>query len=218
MNKKSNNILMGVVLFVCFVIYTVLIKVVDVQAIGPEGSSVGLASINSVFVRVFPFNATWYSITEYLGYIAIGVCLGFGLLGLFQLIKGKSLKTVDKELWLLAGFYVVVIAFYALFEVVEINYRPVILEEGLEASYPSSHTVLAICVFLSAVYEFESYLLKSKVVKNLLQTLFIVLALLTVIGRMLAGVHWFTDIIGGLILSLSLVVIFTGLRNRLLQK
>lgn len=218
MNKKSNNILMGAVLFACFVIYTVLIKVVDVQAIGPEGSSVGLASINSVFARFFSFNATWYSITEYLGYIAIGVCLGFGLLGLFQLIKGKSLKAVDKELWLLAGFYVVVIAFYALFEIVEINYRPVILEEGLEASYPSSHTVLAICVFLSAVYEFESYLLKSKVVKNLLQALFIVFALLTVIGRMLAGVHWFTDIIGGLILSLSLVVIFTGLRNRLLQK
>lgn len=218
MNKKSNNILMGAVLFVCFVIYTVLIKVVDVQAIGPEGSSVGLASLNAVFARFFPFNATWYSITEYLGYIAIGVCLGFGLLGLFQLIKGKSLKAVDKELWLLAGFYVVVIAFYALFEIVEINYRPVILEEGLEASYPSSHTVLAICVFLSAVYEFESYLLKSKVVKNLLQALFIVLALLTVIGRMLAGVHWFTDIIGGLILSLSLVVIFTGLRNRLFQK
>lgn len=205
MNRK--NYIKTAILFCIFVVYTLVVKFVAVGP-GTEGTDLGLCSFNQSIAKVVPFNNTWYQITEYLGYAALGVCAGFALFGLFQLIKGKSLKAVDKEIWVLAGFYVVVIAFYALFEVIVINYRPVILDEGLEASYPSSHTVLAACVFISAFILFEKYLVKNKVVKGLAQAVCIVAAVFTVCGRFISGVHWATDIIGGMILSAALLMGF----------
>ena len=183
MNRK--NYIKTAILFCIFVVYTLVVKFVAVGP-GTEGTDLGLCTFNQSIAKVVPFNNTWYQITEYLGYAALGVCAGFALFGLFQLIKGKSLKAVDKEIWVLAGFYVVVIAFYALFEVIVINYRPVILDEGLEASYPSSHTVLAACVFISAFILFEKYIVKNKVVKGLAQAACIVAAVFTVCGRFIS--------------------------------
>lgn len=218
MNTKSKEkFISAAVSFALFVIYTVLAKVVDVAAIGPENTEVGFASINGAVAKLFPYNNGWYELTEWLGYIALGVCLGFALFGFMQLVKGKSLKAVDKEIWVLAGFYVVVIGFYALFEKIELNYRPVILEEGLEASYPSSHTVLALCVFVSAIYEFDKYI-KDKKLNALLMGLFIAAAVITVIGRLMAGVHWVSDIIGGLLLSVSLLILFQAVNLKLQEK
>lgn len=218
MNTKSKEkFVSAAVSFALFVIYTVLAKVVDVQAIGPENTEVGFASVNGAVAKLFPYNNTWYELTEWLGYIALGVCLGFALFGLMQLVKGKSLKAVDKEIWVLAGFYAVVIFFYALFEKVELNYRPVILDEGLEASYPSSHTVLALCVFISAIYEFNKYI-KNKNLNAIFMALSIAAAVITVIGRLMAGVHWVSDIIGGLLLSVSLLILFQAVNLKLQEK
>lgn len=212
MNKK--NYIKTLILFCIFAVYTLVVKFVAVGP-GTEGTDLGLCSFNQSIAKVVPFNNTWYQITEYLGYAALGVCVGFALFGLLQLIKGKSFKAVDKEIWVLAGFYVVVIAFYALFEVLIINYRPVILDEGLEASYPSSHTVLAACVFISACILFEKYLVKNKTVKGLAQAVCIVAAVFTVCGRFISGVHWATDIIGGMILSAALLMGFwTALNHK----
>lgn len=205
MNKVSKKFLfLSVFLFAIFAVYTVLIKTIDV-GIAENTAEIGFSSVNFAVADVFTFNEFWYTLSEYLGYISLGVCVAFALVGLFQLIKVKSIKSVNKDIWVLAGFYVVVIGFYALFEVLEVNYRPVILDEGLEASYPSSHTVLAVCVLASAVIEFEKYFLQKKVLKNVLQASCIVLAALTVVARMLSGVHWITDIVGGLLLSAALV-------------
>ena len=205
MDKK--NCFKTALLFCIFVVYTLVVKFVAVGP-GTEGTDLGLCTFNKQVASVLPFNNTWYQITEYLGYAAIGVCLGFAFFGLLQLIKGKSLKAVDKEIWVLAVFYVVVIAFYALFEKLIINYRPVILDEGLEASYPSSHTVLAACVFVSACILFEKYLVKNKTVKAVAQVVCILAAVCTICGRLLSGVHWVTDIVGGMILSAALLMGF----------
>lgn len=210
MIKNKSKTITGAVLFVIFVIYTALVKFVDVSQIGPEGSSVGFSLINKAALDVFAYNNFWYELTDWTGYIALGVCLGFAMFGFLQLVKRKSLKKVDCDIWILAGFYVVVLAFYALFEVIVINYRPVILEEGLEASYPSSHTVLATCVFASACFMVERYFSKKSVLKKILQFAFILLAAATIIGRMLSGVHWISDIFGGLILSFALLFVFFG--------
>ena len=207
MDKNKSNCFKTAVLFCIFVIYTFVVKFVAVGP-GTEGTDLGLCDFNQKIASVVPFNKLWYDVSEYLGFAALGVCLGFALFGLLQLIKGKSLKAVDKEIWVTGGFYVVVIAFYALFEVVVINYRPVILDEGLEASYPSSHTVLALCVFVSAFILFEKYLAKNKVVKGLAQAVCIIAAVFTVCGRFFSGVHWATDIIGGMILSAALLMGF----------
>lgn len=211
MKKEDKRlIVMPILQFLLFVFFTLLVRTINVMPVGPEGSSVGFASVNSVFAGVFSFNPVFYEISELLGYMAIGVCLGFALFGAYMLIKGKSIKAVDKEIWILAGFYVVVMAFYALFEKVVINYRPVILEEGLEASYPSSHTMLAVCVFVSAVYEFEIYMASKPILKNVCTAIAIAAAAITVITRTFSGVHWISDIIGGLLLSFALLSAFVS--------
>jgi len=203
MDKTKKRYFKTALLFCIFVVYTFVVKFVDVGP-GTEGTDLGLCTINKKIASVLPFNKFWYDLSEYLGYAALGVCFGFALFGLFQLIKGKSLKAVDKEIWVLAGFYVVVMAFYALFEVLVINYRPVILDEGLEASYPSSHTVLAACVYISALFMFKKYI-KNKTLLACLQILCILATLFTICGRFFSGVHWTSDIVGGLLLSAALL-------------
>lgn len=204
MKKKINPFIYSIIAFAMFIAATLWIKFYDVQPIGPEGSSVGCASLNGAIARMIKVNEPLYKITEYLGYAAILIMGIFACVGLFQLIKGKSLKSVDNRLYVLAAFYAMMIGFYVLFEVVIINYRPVILDEGLEASYPSSHTMLSLCVFLSALGQIR-YLIKKEFIKDFLIQLLRVAAVFTVIGRLFSGVHWITDIIGGIILSLALL-------------
>lgn len=206
MDKNKKNLFKTILLFCIFAVYTMVVKFVDVGK-GQEGTDLGLSTVNRAVERHLPFNNFWYTLTEYLGYIALGVCLAFALLGLMQLITRKSLKKVDKEIWVLAGFYVVVMAFYALFEKLVINYRPVILDEGLEPSYPSSHTVLAACVFISAFIVNHKYI-RHKLTRTIVNVLMIVFAVFTICGRFISGVHWATDIVGGMLLSAALLMGF----------
>ena len=209
MKTKKTNLITTIIMFVIFVIFTILIKTVDVAAIGPEGTSVGFSQLNGLFHKNFDFNETFYKLSEVLGILALLVCGIFGCVGLLQLIKRKSLKKVDKDIWVLAGFYVVVLACYVLFEKVVINYRPIILDEGLEASYPSSHTILSLCVFASAAYIIERYV-SQKTLRTILGVASIVLSVVTVIFRTISGVHWLTDIIGGVLLSFALLNLFVA--------
>lgn len=202
MNKKTARALL---LSAVFVIFTVLVKRVDVRMIGPEESSVGFGTLNGVIANWLGFRYSWYMISEIAGYVALLVIGLYGLMGLLQLIKRKNLFKVDKDILVLGGFYVVVGIFYVLFNKLVVNYRPVILEEALEASYPSSHTMLAVSAFLSAV---RMELKGSKGKTGLFVYCLWVLAAVLVISRFMSGVHWATDILGGLLLSGALLTWF----------
>lgn len=207
-SQTKSNVIITACLFLVFIIFTIVVKYVDVKAVGPLQSEVGLASINLAVFKVFGTSKVMYDITEILGYLTFIVIAFFAGLGLYQLIKYKSIKKVDYKILVLGGFYVVVLIFYALFEIVIVNYRPVLVEGGLEASYPSSHTMLSVCVISSAMI-IASEMLSGK--KGLSITVVIIgyaLILLTVIGRLLSGVHWFTDIFGGVLLSFALIMLF----------
>lgn len=202
MNKKTARALL---LSAVFVIFTVLVKRVDVRMIGPEESSVGFGTLNGVIANWLGFRYSWYMISEIAGYVALLVIGLYGLMGFLQLIKRKNLFKVDKDILVLGGFYVVVGIFYVLFNKLVVNYRPVILEEALEASYPSSHTMLAVSAFLSAV---RMELKGSKGKTGLFVYCLWVLAAVLVISRFMSGVHWATDILGGLLLSGALLTWF----------
>lgn len=207
-SQTKSDIIITACLFLVFIIFTIIVKYVDVKAVGPLQSEVGLASINLAVFKVFGTSKVMYDITEILGYLTFIVIAFFAGFGLYQLIKYKSIKKVDYKILVLGGFYVVVLIFYALFEIVIVNYRPVLVEGGLEASYPSSHTMLSVCVISSAMI-IASEMLSGK--KGLSITVVIIgyaLILLTVIGRLLSGVHWFTDIFGGVLLSFALIMLF----------
>ena len=203
-----------VLLFIIFAVFTVAVKAYDVAPVGPVGTEVGFSSMNANFAEYVGFNKPLYVATQILGYFALLVCAGFAALGFSQLYRRKSIKRVSPDLILLGVFYLIVIAVYLLFEVAVINYRPVLISDETfpAASYPSSHTVLAVCVFSTASVVVRRLYYRRVRFHRILGGSFLALAALTVVGRAFSGVHWLTDIIGGVLLSLALVSLFiTGL-------
>ena len=196
----------GMVLLAGFVLWTVAVCHVDVQPIGPMGSDVGFASLNGWFHELTAVHMGLYILTDWLSLIPVAVVLGFALLGLVQWIKQKMIRKVDRNILLLGGYYIVVLAFFLLFETVEINYRPVLIDGCLEASYPSSTTLLVFTVMPVAGMELGRRMKNSIWIlwANHLYTGFMVTA------RVLSGVHWLTDIIGGVLLSGALILCYSA--------
>ena len=208
MKKKSRRLFfVGVSLLAAFVLWTVLIRFVDVQAIGSQESSVGFATLNGFVHNITGVNMSLYVITDWLGLVPIGVAFGFAVLGLVQWIKRKSILKVDRSILVLGGFYTVVVAVYVLFETVVINYRPTLIDGYLEASYPSSTTMLVMCVMPTAMMQLRARI-KNKVFSRCVMIAIAVFIVFMVIGRLVSGVHWITDIIGGALLSAGLVTMY----------
>lgn len=205
--KNQRNFIITGALFLAFILYTIAVRVVDVQAVGPENSNIGFATINRAVFIFFGDNPFWYNVTEVTGILALLVAAVFGLLGVAQLVTKKSITKVDTDIIILGGFYVLVMIFYVLFEVFIINYRPVILEEGLEASYPSSHSMLVFCIMITAIMQFRSRISEKRVLL-IAEIVSIVIISVTVLGRLVSGVHWFTDILGGVLLGTALVMLY----------
>ena len=153
----------------------------------------------------------WYSITDWLGVVALLTAFCFAVIGLIQAVNRKSLLKVDIRIILLGIYYVIVIVAYVFFEIFIINYRPVILEEsvGLEASYPSSHTMLVICIMGAALVLFQQ-MIQNKMIRVIMNSLSGLVIFITVVGRMISGVHWFTDIVGGILLGITLIQLYAS--------
>lgn len=188
-----------------------LLKTYDVAAIGPDGTSVGFSTFNKAVHDFTGVNMAWYKMTDLIGYFALFICALFGLAGLIQLIRRKSLLKVDRTIIGLGFFYVVVLGLYVLFEKVIINYRPIIMPGAAapEASFPSSHTMLIIAVMASTSMVIRQYV-KSRALTGLITILCTALIIITIGGRLYCGVHWATDIIGGILLSIALIELFSA--------
>lgn len=205
-----HSFLMTGVCFLLFLGFTVLVSVADVRPVGPEGSAVGLATLNAWAAERIGVHMLWYQITNVLGVVALLTAGCFGLLGLTQLAQRRSLWKVDVQILLLGAFYVLLAVCYLFFEKLIINYRPVILEGGLEASYPSSHTMLTVCIMATAIMELRRLLAQKEALCRVLTAAAFIVMVVTVIGRLLSGVHWLTDIIGGLLLSVTLMLLYAS--------
>ena len=215
MKKFANSYIFGFL----FVIFSLWIRLFDVQPVGPEGSSIGFAALNVAVHDFFGMHIFWYKLTQALGLLAIAVAGVFAVTGLVQLIKRKSLLKVDKKILMLGVIYILVILLYALFEKVPFNYRPVVLDpaEGLEPSYPSTHTMLILTIFGTAVAVLGDYIKNAKLVL-LLKIVCLVIMALTIVGRLVCGVHWFTDIAGGVIISLFFINLYRDLTKETIQQ
>jgi len=201
----------GLSLF-AFLILTVLVKTVDVKPIGPLDSKVGLATINGAVFHTYGSNPIWYTLSEILGYLSIAVAAGFCLLGLWQWIQRKHLKKVDHDLLALYGAYGVMAAFYLLFEIVVINYRPILEEGALAPSYPSSHTLLVCCIMLTAVTQLRIRI-RPRALRIAGTALCGLVILLTALGRIFSGVHWYTDVFASLLIGNAVGCAYSGVRQ-----
>ena len=166
MKKEAIKIFAAAVLFlISFIIWTVLVSVIDVRPIGPQGSSVGFAALNGSFHEFTGVHMNLYIITDWLSLIPACFIIGFGSLGLMQWIKRKNILKVDFDILILGVFYIIVMALYLLFEGWVINFRPVLINGILEASYPSSTTLLVLCVMPTAMIQIHNRIKNKKLKK-----------------------------------------------------
>lgn len=204
----KKHLIIGFSLLAVFIVFTVLVSFVDVKAIGRQGSDVGFAMANETFRNFTGYHEGLYDFTEILGYLCFVPIAVFGLLGIYQMLKRKSLLKVDKDILLLGCFYAVLLAAYVLFEKLVINYRPEFAGETvLEPSYPSSHTLLFGGVMATTVMQLLKRI-RNSAVKWIAVCAVVLSAILVVFGRLFSGVHWLTDILGGMLLGTSLVWIY----------
>ena len=197
---------------VLFLLLILLVKTVDTAAVGPNGTVIGLSHINVAVHEFCGVNIFWYKLTQVMGIIAILVAAGFALLGVKDLITYRSIRKVDPEILKLGGLYAVVILLYAFFEKVIINYRPIIMPDSteVEASFPSTHTMLIIVIMGSALLALKHFV-KDKTIRRSCKVACVLIIVVTVLGRLICGVHWFTDILGGILISTTLLAIYAGI-------
>ena len=207
--KKSEkkNLLIGSIFLAMFAVWTALIQSVDVQPLGQNGTSIGFATFNCWFHHFTGVNMAIYTITDWMGLVPVVICLIFAGIGLVQLIKRRSLFRVDADIMILGVYFVIVFLAYAIFEIIPINYRPILIEGRMEASYPSSTTLLVLSVMPALVEQIKRRLSGIRV-KQIITIAAIAFSVFMVTGRLISGVHWFTDIVGGELLSVGLYMLY----------
>ncbi len=198
-------------LFLLWIVFIILLKTVDVAAIGPEGTSVGFSAINGAVHELTGFNATMYTISKIFGYIVILAGLAFGAFGVLHIFKKRKIVKAEPAILATFGLYCMFVIIYLFFELVIINYRPVIMpgDEHVEASFPSSHSMLAVMI-MGSYYLLAQRYVREDTLKLVLRILCVLLIVGTPLTRLLAGVHWLTDIIGGIWIGAVLLIAYDG--------
>ena len=207
MEKRRKEILLCGGLFAVAIIYTLLVKYIDVQEIGPNDSLVGFATINNFMFNLTGVNMLWSDITDWWGFVPLFIAFIYAMIAFIQMIKRRNILKVDKEILGLGVYYIIVIGLYIFFETCIINYRPTLMDGILEASYPSSHTLLSVCICGSSLI-INKYLFKNRNFFKAENIISILSILVIVIGRFISGVHWFTDIVGAILISIALLKAF----------
>ena len=199
----------GISLIAAFLLWTFLIQVDDVRCIGQNGTAVGFASLNASFHAWTGVHTALYVLTDWLGLVPICFCLCLGGIGLLQWIKRKNLFQVDFDLLLLGIDYAAVILGYVIFEAIPINYRPIPINGVMEASYPSSTVLLVLSVMPTVIFQIKRRM-KNTTVRKIMVVSSVLVSLFTVIARTIAGVHWLTDIIGAVLFSTGLYLLYVS--------
>lgn len=218
MEKKNRvGFLAPAGLLLLFIAWTAGVKYLDVKAIGPRESQVGFAAINGWFHELTGVHMGLYTLTDWLGFVPIFICLFFAVFGLVQWIRRRKISRVDADILLLGGFYLLVMAVYILFEFVVINRRPVLIGGYLEASYPSSTTILVMCVMPTALMQAKNRI-KNALVRNSTVAVFVGFTVFMVLGRLACGVHWLSDIVGGVWISCALILLYRAANDMVSRK
>ena len=201
--ENRKELFTGTVLLVGFAVWTILVQSIDVQTVGVKGTTIGFATVNTWFHSLTGVHMTVYTVTDWMGLIPLCICGFFGIVGLRQLINRKNIFKVDTDIILLGIYYAVVIFAYLVFEMIPINYRPILINGFMESSYPSSTTLLVLSVMPSLKFQMIRRS-RNPALRKTVDMVATAFSAFMIIGRLLSGVHWCTDIIGSVLLSTGL--------------
>lgn len=208
MRKKiKRDIRNAGIYFAAFLVLLVCVKLIDVKPIAPDGSGVGFAWLNGGISKMIGYHQVWHVVSELFGYFALITGAGFAAAGVYQLVTRKSIKKVDADILVLGGTYILTGIFYVLFEIFVVNVRPVLENGKAEASFPSSHTLLAV-VLLGTAQVMAARHVENMQSQRLLQTIALALIALIILTRILSGVHWITDIVAGSLLGMAILSLY----------
>ena len=199
----------GCLIILFFIIWTLVLLTVDVRPAGVNGTDIGFAAVNTYFHSLTGVNMTLYTVTDWLGLVPLFICVLFGTIGFIQLIKRRNLFKVDRDILILGVYYIIVMLCYFIFETIPVNYRPVLIDGIQEISYPSSTTLLVLSVMLTLSFQ-TGRRLKGKFSQRLIRIAVTVFSAFMVTARLISGVHWLSDIIGALLLSTGLYLLYKG--------
>ena len=216
MKKILNKyLIVGIVFIFLFLLLMVLLNF-NKANLGETNTPVGLSSINKLFVTNY---VDIYNSMSQVGlYLSFIIIIGFAITGFYQLIKRKSLFKVDLDIILFGVGVIVLIITWLLFDkIIAYNYRPIYVNKNLEGSFPSTHVLFTTFVLVSA---FGISLNREK--NNFYNLAILVIAILVItltsLCRVLSGMHWATDVLGGLLLGLGYFFILYGIFKGLNKK
>lgn len=192
---------LGSLFSLLFVVWTLVVKFVDVQVGGESNVAIGLGSLNIGFFDAVGSSNFWQSVTKYLGYLTILVVVGLLVWQLVLMIRQKSWR-LARHWWVLDGVLVALVVTYLLFETLVINERPILVDGVAGASYPSSHGMLFMTILPLAILTIWREI-KCRPLNVILTVVLSILLLVGVVGRTLCGLHWLTDVFGAVWFSLA---------------
>lgn len=195
---------------ILFIIWTWLVQTVEVKPVGVNGTNIGFATLNCWFHKLTGVHMALYTITDWMGLIPLSVCMIFGGIGILQLVKRRSLFKVDRDLLVLGIYYVIVIIEYLVFEIYPVNYRPILIQGVMEVSYPSSTTLLVLSVMPTLIEQVRRRV-KNRILRKSVSVITITFSVFMVFGRLVSGVHWFTDIVGAVLLSAGMFEVYKAM-------
>ncbi|MBQ3830409.1 MAG: phosphatase PAP2 family protein [Spirochaetales bacterium] len=202
--KQRTCTVLGLAFLVIFLLFTYMVMKYDTAPVGFGGSVIGFSRFNTAFHELFPGDKGCYAASETLGYICLMLAGANAIIAIADFIRHRGIMNMHRRNIITMCYYAVVVAFYVLFEFVVINQRPT----EAEASYPSSHTMLALCVLYSEFVLLGFAAERNRSWASVFRIVCIVAMLSMIAFRLLSGVHWFTDICGGILLSLSLMMFY----------
>lgn len=210
--KTTSELVLGAILLIVFILFTWSLTWHNIQPIGPYESNVAYANINKAVYNLLGSNSLSYKISSFSVVVSISIAVGFACLGVVQWVKRKSIFSVDNSILVLGVFYCIVFSAFLFFEFNVINFQPTLIDGSLKSSYPSSTTMLSTFLFPTAMMQFKR-LIKDMKTRRRVNYACGLSAVLIVIFRLLSGAHWFTDILGGLIFSISMVLFYHAACN-----
>lgn len=147
----------------------------------------------------------WDLISDVILVTAFAILGALAMLGLIQLISRRSLKKVDHELLMFPIPLAIMAIVYVVFEkFLILNTRP---NGSGEPSFPSTHVMITATIFFMVAVVLPRYI-KSKVLCAMFDIIMLILLVLVCTGRILANMHWPTDVAGGVVFASIFAAIY----------
>ena len=138
----------------------------------------------------------WETITNIILILSIILILFFLGLGVYELIKKRSIKKVDPRLtWLPLPLALMTLTYFLFDKVWILNVRP---NGSGEPSFPSTHVMVVTTIFFVVTIILPKYI-KNKTTRLIIEIIMAIMISLTAVGRVMSGMHWVADVLGAIV-------------------